>query len=44
MNPRTLIFRDGHLHVGLADDDLTTLKEYVEIRVNVEGVEAMVKV
>lgn len=25
MNPRPLIFRDGHLRVSLANDDLTTL-------------------
>lgn len=43
MSPRPLIFRDGHLRVSLPNDDLTTLTEYVKIRVNVEGVEAMVK-
>ncbi len=43
MNPRPLIFRDGHLRVSLANDDLTTLTEYVKIRVNVEGVEAAIK-
>lgn len=43
MSPRPLIFRDGLLRVSLANDDLTTLTEYVKIQVNVEGVEAMVK-
>lgn len=43
MSPRPLIFRDGHLRARLANDDLTTLTEYVKIQVNVEGVEAMVK-
>lgn len=43
MSPRPLIFRDGHLRVCLANDDLTTLTEYFKILVNVEGVEAMIK-
>lgn len=43
MNPRPLIFRDGHLRVSLANDDLTRLTEYVKIRANVEGVEAIIK-
>ena len=44
MNPRPLIFRNGHLRVSLANDDLTTLIKYVKIQVNVEGVEAVIKV
>ena len=32
ISPRPLIFRDGQLCISLANDDLTTLTEYVKIR------------
>ena len=42
MSPRPLIFRDRQLRVSLANDNLTTLTEYVKIRVNVEGLDTMI--
>lgn len=43
MSPRPLIFQDRQLRVSLANDNLTTLTEYVKIQVNMEGVDAMIK-
>lgn len=43
INPQPLIFRDKDLHVSLANDNLIILTKYIEIRGNLEGVEAIIK-
>lgn len=43
MNPPPHIFTDGHLRVSLATDAVYTLTNYVQLPVNMQGVQAIVK-
>ena len=43
MKPRSAIQKDDHIRVILANDNVTTLDEYVIIPINVEEVEAVTK-
>jgi len=43
MKPKPRIRTDGYIRVSLANDSVTTLREYVLIPINVEGIEAVIK-
>ncbi len=43
MKPKPRIWTDGYIRVSLANDSVTTLREYVLVPVNVEGIEAVIK-
>jgi hypothetical protein len=43
MKSKPRIRTDGYIRISLANDFVTTLREYVLVSVNVEGIEAVIK-
>jgi len=43
MKPKSRIRTDEYIRVSLVNDSVTTLREYVLIPINVEGIEAVIK-